>query len=513
MCAQNKRRLRNLMEVWRDIRSFDNAVVTASSKLVWKHVCAAFVLPQVEPSSAQQHRQLTFGGSAFVGVAAYEYLPRKRKHVRMVDADTGSAVWYVGRLAWRCKDKLGGAVKWYEVDPRDPTLYHEVVSSAEEKRDDDNDGGAEEDESEGRFAWSDHAKTPLFPLRGVKFVEGTTSICIGMPIHRRAAQFVAASAPAPLLPTHMHDQSRFVPSTIEEEEENSKCLAAVGDFVGSGVAAGVSAGACGAGLNYDVFGKHTCPFKADVNAAIQLVVRATFADPGATTAVVLDTRFLETTRAVGAHVTWAPNIDIEEARAMQAAASEYRVLPTKRAAWAAKFPSEPVPRVHVVPVTLGDFFVRYMAGAASFTKDVYSYPALDVVCADYTSTWPKFAAADMAYLATTPGLLASPAVVTVTSCLRGDKDLPFHKKVFKRGVSPRKKYRRLQEQVSVTTSASALVVRDTAKDLSPAAATIVQRMCSVFEAAHWIVNVQCVMQYNRGTMVFVAVTVCRADEV
>jgi hypothetical protein len=450
----------------------DAAVVDATSKLSWKFDKAT--------------KQYTLDGAAFVAVAAYKFCKESHTHVRAGFDDL--TLWYVGRLTWRSRRNTGGGVQWYEADKDDATLYHKVT----------------EGEVEGRFAWSAAAKTPLFPLRDVVDVvmkdddddaeDGFCRVRLKASVDVLAQAFVREAAAAATAASSALMRVVTVDEMMKKKSlqppSKLRILAEVGMAM-------LPASTTTPGMKFDVVGKKACVAKMAVNRSIKCIMEAmkgrwrngtgtggaeSSTDlPGPRTAVVLDTRFLSTTRAVNAHTTWAPNMDVTEADAMQEAARTYRVLPADRVAWAAAVSAPP--RVRVVPVTLGIFLERYAQSAATMPT---KFPPLDVVCADYTSAWATYAATDMTALATLPNVLADVAVVTVTACVRGDRSGRKHViNLVKAGLGAK------------------------LQGLSPAAASVVGFFITVFETAGRTVELQTVMQYNCGTMVFIAATVCR----
>jgi hypothetical protein len=355
-----------------------------------------------------------------------------------MDPDTGALVWYVGRLTWRTTgESAGGGVRWFIHDPDIPNVYHEEEGT----------------QTHGTFAWHG-TKTPLFPLYGVKPTSGEGEspgapefIVLPKPVHVLAAEFVTSTlVKPPRTPRLAVPGWTFWDTPLVSA---ASWLLAAAPTVHRGP-----------GLNYKVFAKRECKAKAAVNNAIRLVVGAAFGDRAPATAAVLDTRDFYTTKAVGAVCTWAPNFSHDEATAMVRAARPAR---HKRDA--------KLGDVRVVCMALGTFLKHYVAAG---------HAPLEVLCADYTSNFDTFAAKDLHYAATTPGVLASKAIVTVTASVRNAKTAAKTAGV---GV--------------------AAPVHDAIMEhLGRAKTAVVVQFYDVFARAGWDVAVKAVVNY--GSMVFVA---------
>jgi hypothetical protein len=382
----------------------------------------------------------TLDGQRYVGVAAYS-CSEHGEHTRCVDPDTGELVWYVGRHTWRTTgDTAGGGVRWFTHDPDIPGVYHEEEGT----------------QTHGTFAWHS-TKTPLFPLYGVKTMSGKGGrsgtvefIVLPKPVRDLAAEFVVASTlvKGPQKPRLAVPGWTFWDTPLVSA---ASWLLAAAPPVHRGP-----------GLNYKVFAKRECKAKAAVNNAIRLVVGAAFGDRAPAAAAVLDTRDLYTTKAVGAVCTWAPNISRDEATAMVRAARPAR---HKRDA--------KLGDVRVVCMALGTFLKHYTAA---------DHAPLEVLCADYTSNFDTFAAKDLHYAATTPGVLASKAIVTVTASVRNAK-------------APGK-------AAGTAATVTAPVHDGIMEHLGRTKTAVVVQFYDVFARAGWDVAVKAVVNY--GSMVFVA---------
>jgi hypothetical protein len=454
--------------------ALDAAVLAKTCGLPWR----------VLAHRPRMQREPMLDGQRYVAVAAYD-CDARGVHTRRLDGSTGKPEWHVGRLAW-CEfgRRGGGGVRWYAVDPDIPGVYHE------EK---DPHGGA----AYGLFAW--HAiKTPLFPLYGVTEVGvpgqvggAPPSIVLPSPVDVLAQEFGApprclppsspASPPSPASPSSPASPPpplglprELVPSSGWTFWDTPLVSAA------SWLLAAAAPVRRGPGLKYKVFEKRACKAKAAVNDAIRLVVDATFGGRPPMAAAVLDTRDLFTTKAVGAALTWIPNFSSEEAAAIT------------RAARPARHDTR-LGDVRVLCMALGTFLQRHAAaeGLGPGLAGTTAPPApLEVLCADYTSIFATFAAQDLHFAATTPGVLAAKAVVTVTASIRNAK------------TSSQKGDLKLKMPAAAPEG-----LQDVTESLGRAKTAVVVQFYDVFARAGWHVAVKTVVNY--GTMVFVAAEVTR----